>query len=97
MALSLLFLHLSSCFYYMIAKIEDAPMNWVIYVGLEYSDPFTQYIRALHWSLQTLTTVGFGDVPPQTNWEKLYAILWMGVGSAFFSFMISNLQGAMGD
>jgi hypothetical protein len=41
MALSLLFLHLSSCFYYMIAKIEDAPMNWVIYVKIEDSDAFT--------------------------------------------------------
>lgn len=23
--------------------------------------------------------------------EKIYAIIWMGIGGAFFSFMISNL------
>ena len=44
--------------------------------------------------MQTLTTVGFGDIPSISNWEKIYAIIWMGIGGAFFSFMISNLQGA---
>jgi Ion channel len=35
MALSLLFLHLSSCFYFLIAKLEDADVTWVSYLGLE--------------------------------------------------------------
>ena len=45
----------------------------------------------MYWALQTLATVGFGDVPCVTNLEMVYAIFWMGAGSAFFSFMISNL------
>ncbi|KAM3136546.1 hypothetical protein pb186bvf_011349 [Paramecium bursaria] len=97
MALSLLFLHLSSCFYYLISNLETDEVTWVTNLGLQDADIATLYIRAFHWALQTLTTVGFGDVPPQTDWEKIYAIFWMGVGSAFFSFMISNLQGAVGD
>ncbi|CAD8202098.1 unnamed protein product [Paramecium pentaurelia] len=97
MGMSLLFLHLSSCFYYLITKIETDTVTWVTNLGLEEADEATLYIRSFHWALQTLTTVGFGDVSPQTDWEKLYAIFWMGVGSAFFSFMISNLQGAVGD
>lgn len=91
MGASLLFLHLSSCFYFLITKIEDDSITWVTALQLENSDVWTKYIRAFHWALQTLTTVGFGDVPPQTDYEKIYAIFWMGVGSAFFSFMISNL------
>jgi hypothetical protein len=49
MALSLLFLHLSACFYYMITKIEDAQINWVTNLGIEDADTATLYIRALHW------------------------------------------------
>ena len=51
----------------------------------------------MYWALQTLATVGFGDVPCVTNPEMIYAIFWMGAGSAFFSFMISNLQGTNQD
>ncbi len=47
--------------------------------------------------MQTLTTVGFGDVPPKNDWERLYVIIWMFFGGAFFSFMISNIQGAAAD
>ncbi len=42
--------------------------------------------------MQTVTTVGFGDIPAVSNGEKIFAIFWMGVGAAYYSFVISNLQ-----
>jgi hypothetical protein len=51
MFLSLLFIHLSACFYFLITKVEDAPVTWVSNLNLEDADLFTQYVRALYWSL----------------------------------------------
>ncbi len=41
MGFSLLFTHLSACFYFMIAKIEPDEMTWVKYLKLENEDSFT--------------------------------------------------------
>lgn len=41
MGLSLLFLHLSSCFYFLITKLESDSLTWVTYLNLENSDEFT--------------------------------------------------------
>ncbi|KRW98530.1 Cyclic nucleotide-binding protein [Pseudocohnilembus persalinus] len=68
--------------------------SWVHNLNKENENPFNIYVISLIWSLQTLTTVGFGNVPAITVGEKIFAIIWMGIGGAFFSFMISNLQGA---
>jgi len=43
--------------------------------------------------MQTITTVGFGDIPCVSSSEKIYAIFLMIGGAAFYSFLISNLQG----
>ena len=51
MALSLLFLHLSSCFYYLISNLETDEITWVTNLGLEDADIATLYIRAFHWAL----------------------------------------------
>jgi hypothetical protein len=51
--------------------------SWVNFVGLAHAPPYEQYIRAVDWATQTLTTVGFGDVPAQTNSEKIFAIIWV--------------------
>lgn len=51
MGMSLLFLHLSSCFYYLITKIERDEITWVSNLGLDEADEATLYIRSFHWAL----------------------------------------------
>ncbi len=34
--------------------------------------------------------VGYGDVPCETIYERILAILWMTVGVGFYSFNIQN-------
>jgi len=43
----------------------------------------------------TLTTVGFGDIVAYTAVEKVFAIVWMTFGVAFYSFTIGNLSTIM--
>lgn len=46
----------------------------------------------MYWVFQTLTTVGYGDMPPSTMTERIIALCWMIFGVGFYSFIIGNLQ-----
>lgn len=92
MILCLVFVHLSACFFFLIAKINDfSPDTWVYNTGIQDADPDVQYLNAFYWSMQTVTTVGFGDITPVSNAEKIFVIIWMAFGGAYYSFVISNL------
>jgi Cyclic nucleotide-binding domain/Ion channel len=49
------------------------------------------YLGALYWCVQTVTTVGYGDVAPQTNAERLYAMLAMIFGVGVYGYVIGNV------
>jgi hypothetical protein len=94
LTLTVLFLvHLVSCFYYMVVSFNDfEPDCWIVIHGLLDEDNFTQYISAVYWSFQTLTTVGYGDMQGKTSYERVFSVMWILIGVAFYSFTIGNLQ-----
>ena len=40
-----------------------------------------RYSCSMYWTLQTLTTVGYGDILPNSNAERLYNIFAFGCGA----------------
>ena len=93
-AVSVMFLvHLIGCFWFLQAKLSDFnPDTWVIRFGFMDADSSVQYLASVYWALQTLTTVGFGDINAYTVTEKITAIVWMISGIGFYSFTIGNLS-----
>jgi Cyclic nucleotide-binding domain/Ion transport protein len=55
------------------------------------SDDWTSYLRALYWTIETLSTVGYGDVTPATNAETLYTIGVMIFGVGVYGYIIGNV------
>ena len=49
------------------------------------------YLTSIYWGFQIRTTVGYGDIEPKTEMEKIVAIIRMIGGAVFFSFMIGML------
>jgi voltage-gated potassium channel len=49
------------------------------------------YLRALYYCVTTLTSVGYGDITPQTNYEMLFAIAVMALGVGMFGYVIGNV------
>ena len=47
--------------------------------------------------LQTLTTVGYGDMPLSNNSERILAIILMIGGVGFYSYTIGNLSSIFSD
>lgn len=52
----------------------------------------SRYLFCLYWVVQTVVTVGYGDVSLQTSTERLFGIALMISGVIFFSFTVNNIS-----
>lgn len=74
---------------------KDDEMFFVQYVkqpGLEYV-----FISSCYWALTTLSTVGFGDMVPRTNYERATGVIIIFCGYLTFSYVNSCLLEAIED
>ena len=42
-----------------------------------------RYLAALYWAMSTMTTVGYGDITPESDGERAYAMVGMVIGGGF--------------
>lgn len=54
---------------------------------------FDKYIAALYWSSMTITTIGYGDIAPKTNEERIFVIVAMLAGAFQYGYVV----GAVGN
>lgn len=52
-----------------------------------------RYVLSVYWALMTLTTVGYGDIVPTSDCERLVVLLSLFVGA----FVFGSLLSALGD
>merc|ERR1712048_1252982 len=52
---------------------------------------------SMYWSITTLTTVGFGDLTPETNLEICFTIIMMLVGATMFSYITATVSSVLHD
>lgn len=92
LAFAFLLVHLISCFWYLTASFDDYnPDTWVARLSMQDFSASRLYLESLYWSLQTVSTVGFGDFGAVTVGELFLCIVWMIFGVGFYSFVIGNL------
>lgn len=88
--------HVMGCLWFFTAKYNDfVPDTWVFRHGYINSDLTTLYITSIYFVFTTLTTVGYGDIVAYTVEERVFALLIMSFGVAFYSYTISNLSTIM--
>jgi len=55
------------------------------------ANTFEEYVTSLYWCIQTITTVGYGDVMLTTIQHKIYAMMVMLFGVGVYGFVIGNV------
>jgi len=98
--------HWLACIWYAIGNIERSFLKmdgWLEILARDTkmpynaSNPFsgpdvkTKYITALYFTLSSLTSVGFGNISPNTNGEKLFTIVIMLVGALMYAVIFGNV------
>ncbi len=60
-------------------------MGTIIYIIEDPKDGFTSIPRSIYWAIVTLTTVGYGDIAPQTALGQFFASIIMILGYAIIA------------
>lgn len=87
-----LFLHVTACLWVTIGNNEFNYTTWLIFYKIQDESNELKYLSSLYWVSTTIFTVGFGEIIPVTTSEQIFAILTMGIGVFFFSYIISTVS-----
>lgn len=54
--------------------------------------PWENYLRAVYWTITTLTTIGYGDITPSTNPQIAFTIVIQITGVGMYGFIVGNIS-----
>ena len=86
--------HWIACFwhYFGFHYIGIYDNTWLTQVGIEDANLAVRYINSIYWATTTIITIGYGDIVPVTQEEKLFAISVMVVGCGVFGFVMNKMN-----
>nr|XP_033787970.1 potassium voltage-gated channel subfamily H member 2 isoform X2 [Geotrypetes seraphini] len=100
--------HWLACIWYAIGNMECSMGNahkigWLYTLGGQIGKPYNstgrsgpsiqdKYVTALYFTFSSLTSVGFGNVSPNTNSEKIFSICVMLIGSLMYASIFGNVS-----
>ncbi|XP_052282896.1 potassium voltage-gated channel subfamily H member 7-like isoform X2 [Dreissena polymorpha] len=103
--------HWLACIFYAIAYWErphlESAIGWLDKLATNIHEPYvanvtdsgpsvkTYYITALYFTFTSLTSIGFGNVSPNTNAEKIFSIFAMLLGSLLSAAIFGNVSSIM--
>ena len=90
-----LIVHNLGCIWFYIGSIETGNLAWIYASKIEDLPLKDKYIASIYYVFSTLTTVGYGDIVPTTNTEKIFAMCMMGFGVGSYSIMIGSLSSSV--
>ncbi|CAD8160415.1 unnamed protein product [Paramecium octaurelia] len=89
----LYFAHILGCIFHYIAYQEPSDHSWL--ADIYFSDWTIRYVNSLYWGIATMTTVGYGDISPQTPEERCIGILLLLVACGGFAFTMNSIGFAL--
>lgn len=92
--IALMLTYFLGCFWYFIVEAfeDELSDSFLKKYDLRSNSEFDRMLICCYFVLTTLSTVGYGDMAPTTNTEKIIGISLMIVGIAFFSYIMGNFN-----
>ncbi|XP_029313295.1 potassium voltage-gated channel subfamily H member 2 [Cottoperca gobio] len=97
--------HWLACIWYAIGSVErSGSIGWLHTLGDQLGKQYNssilgsgpsikdKYVTALYFTFSSLTSVGFGNVSPNTNSEKIFSICVMLIGSLMYASIFGNVS-----
>ncbi|XP_057188977.1 potassium voltage-gated channel subfamily H member 2a [Triplophysa rosa] len=99
--------HWLACIWYAIGNVErnsQSRIGWLNSLGDQLGKPYNvnlpgsgpsikdKYVTALYFTFSSLTSVGFGNVSPNTNSEKIFSICVMLIGALMYASIFGNVS-----
>ena len=50
-----------------------------------------RYLVCVYWAVTTISSVGYGDILPSSDDERIFAIIAMLVGGAFYGYVVAEM------
>nr|XP_056717322.1 potassium voltage-gated channel subfamily H member 7 isoform X2 [Euleptes europaea] len=108
MCIFALIAHWLACIWYAIGNVERHylvnKIGWLDSLGQQLGKHYNRsdvssgpsikdkYVTALYFTFSSLTSVGFGNVSPNTNSEKIFSICVMLIGSLMYASIFGNVS-----
>lgn len=86
----------SACGYLLLIEISTFLMQTLFYgnpsafKGIDSTSPAATYVDLVYFSAITITSIGFGDITPNTHYTKLLAAFW-GIAGQFYSVILVGI------
>lgn len=80
--------------YWLSLAVHALTSGWLLlrHAPASVDEAQTMYLHSLYWCISTLTTIGYGDITPQTNGEIIYAMVIMIFGVGMYGYVIANIS-----
>lgn len=60
-------------------------------------DVLSMYIAAMYWSCTTITTVGYGDIVPKSDGDRIFVFFAMILGAGMYGYIIAAMGNIISD
>ena len=92
--------HLAACLWYYVGSHsfpQQGSETWIKALKLVDHDWRIQYMSAFYWSIVTVMTVGYGDITPQNNNERVVCLFVILFGGMIFPYSINSIGSIIQD
>ena len=101
LVISLVMIHIVGCLWIIIPQFVGeeegggAQASWIDKVKDENLTEGGLYWTSVYWCVQTVTTVGYGDIPGTNSLERIFCSIIMVLGVCSFSFVNGSLASVL--
>jgi len=84
--------HIFGCFWSYVSIESNSDETWWSVLDIAEEDLYSRYIASLYWAFTTMTTVGYGDVLPTSDLERVFATAIMILGATVFGYIVGSVS-----